>query len=100
MEDALQISGWGVALAYLLLLFPAGLMLLWGMPLLGRSVLAVVRMTVQLLLVGFYLQFVFDLNSAWLNIAWLGVMVLVADASILRGSGLRLWRFAGPMFLG
>ena len=45
---------------------------------LGETLIAVVRMTVQLLLVGLYLQVVFDLNSFWLNGLWLLVMIGVA----------------------
>ena len=55
-------------------------------------------MTVQLLFVGFYLQIVFRLNSAWLNAAWLLIMIAVADGSVIRGCGLRARRFALPLF--
>lgn len=62
------------------------------------TALAVVRMTVQLLFVGLYLQIVFNLNNFWLNGLWLVIMIGVADASIARGCGLRLSRFSGPLF--
>ncbi len=89
-----------LALAYALLIIPFGLLLWYRIPMLGRTALAVVRMTVQLLFVGVYLQFVFRANSPWLVAAWLVVMLVVADFSILRGSGLRLGRFLLPVLAG
>jgi putative ABC transport system permease protein len=65
----------------------------------GETVTALVRMTVQLLLVGLYLQVIFRLNILWLNAAWLLVMVAVADVSIVRPCGLKLRRIAWPVFL-
>jgi putative ABC transport system permease protein len=94
------ISPWALVSAYLMLIFPIGLILWWKLPLLGQMIIAVLRMTVQLLFVGLYLQFVFALNHPLLNVAWLIVMIGVADVSIIRGSRLRLRRFLTPMFLG
>ena len=89
-----------LAAAYALLLLPLGVMLWWRLPLIPRMLLAVIRMTVQLLLVGLYLQVVFELDHPALNLLWLGVMIAVADAAILRDSGLRLRRLALPLGLG
>jgi len=89
-----------LALAYALLIIPFGLLLWYRIPMLGRTAVAVVRMTVQLLFVGVYLQFVFQAKSPWLVAAWLVVMLVVADFSILRGSGLRLGRFLLPVLAG
>lgn len=86
-----------LAAGYLLLLIPLGLMLWYRTGLVGMTVAAIVRMTVQLLFVGFYLQVVFKLNSVWLTMAWLVVMIFVADVSIVRSCRLRLRRFAVPL---
>ena len=72
-----------LALGYALLIIPFGLMLWHRIPIVGRTALAIARMTVQLLFVGVYLQFVFKLNSPWLNAAWILVMIGVADFSIV-----------------
>ena len=56
-------------------------------------------MTFQLVFVGFYLQFIFDLNSPLVTGAWILIMIAVADVSIARGSGLRLKRLAGGLFV-
>lgn len=98
MNDA-PITLWGVAAAYGLLGIPLAILLWVRVPLIGRLLIGAARMTVQLLLVGFYLQVVFDLNNPWLNVAWVLVMILVADASILRGAGVRFRKMALPLFV-
>ena len=94
----IEIGPWQLAAAYLLLAFPFAIMLWYRIPILGDTVVALVRMTVQLLFVGLYLQVIFELNILWLNAAWLLVMVTVADVSILRSCSLRLRRLALPLF--
>lgn len=84
--------------AYILLLIPLGLMLWLKLPLVGQTLGAVLRMTLQLLFVGFYLQFIFALNSLWLTGAWVVLMIAVADLSIAQGCGLRLSRLAAGLF--
>ena len=88
-----------LAAGYSLLLAPLAFLLWYRLPLFKDSLIAVVRMTVQLLFVGFYLQVVFEWNNFWLNAGWLLVMIAVADASIVRGCGLRLARFTLPVFI-
>ena len=94
-----SISMWGIAAMYGLLIIPFGIILWARLPMLGQAVLSIVRMSVQLLFVGVYLQVVFNLNNPWLNLLWLAVMVTVADGSVLKGCGLRLGKLAGPLFL-
>ena len=88
----------GLAACYLLLLLPLGAMLWLKIPLIGQTVVSVARMTVQLLLVGFYLQFLFELDDWRLTTLWLVVMIVVADVSILRGTHLCVRCFAAPLF--
>lgn len=95
---ATDIGWWALGGAYLLLAIPLGVILWLRVPILGGTLIAVARMTVQLLFVGFYLETLFRLNNAWLNLMWLLVMIGVADVSILRGCGLRLRRLAAPVF--
>lgn len=95
----LEIGNWPLAAGYLLLSVPLGVILWLRLPLLGPTLTAVARMTVQLLFVGFYLQFIFRLDNLWLTAAWVLVMVAVADISIVNGCGLRLSRVAGGLFL-
>jgi putative ABC transport system permease protein len=50
--------------------------------------LSVVRMTVQLGLVGLYITLLFDLNHPAVNFAYLLVMIAAANYSVLRNAGL------------
>lgn len=78
---------YGIAVLPWLLLRAAGLRLsrdLW---------LSVVRMSVQLALVGLYLKYLFAINAPALNVLWIVVMLVVADVTILRRAGLRVRHF-------
>ena len=99
MMATIDISWPGMAGAYLLLLVPLAVLLWQQVPIVGRVGIAVLRMTVQLLFVGIYLQVVFTFDNAWLNCAWVIVMIVVADVSILRHCRLRVRCFGWPMFV-
>ena len=90
----------GLAICYALTLIPLAIILWLELPLLKATVIALIRMTVQLLLVGVYLKVIFDLDNVWVNAAWLVIMILVADASIVRRAGLRVRYFLMPVALG
>jgi len=96
--EALDIGTTGLVLGYALLIFPLAFILYYRVKLLKSLTVSVLRLTIQLLLVGLYLQVVFKLNAWWLNLAWLGVMLLAADASLVNASRLKLPRFALPIF--
>lgn len=88
----IDISPIRLALAFLMAVIPLGAMLWLRVPLIGRTLAALVRMTVQLLFVGLYLTVVFDLDHPGLTLLWLAAMVVVADFSVVRSCGLRLSR--------
>ena len=97
--DNAPIQIWGLVAGYGLLIIPLGILLWARIPLVGKMLIGGVRMTVQLLLVGFYLQVVFKFDNHWLNAAWVLVMLAVADISIIRGTGLRVQKLALPLFI-
>ena len=97
MNDT-PITLWGLAAGYGMLIVPFTILLWTKAHLTGRLITALIRMTVQLLFVGFYLQVVFALNEPWLNLLWLLVMITVADVSIIHGANLSLRQLAGPLF--
>jgi len=98
MNGVVEIGVWHLAASYLLLAFPLAIMLWYRVPMIGETVVSLVRMTVQLIFVGLYLQVVFRLNNLWLSAAWLLIMVSVADVSIVRSCSLKLRRIALPLF--
>jgi putative ABC transport system permease protein len=99
MNAAEPIQLWGLVAGYGLLIIPFAILLWCRLPILGRLSISIVRMTVQLLFVGLYLQVVFRLNNLWLNSLWVLVMILVADVSIIRGAGLAVRKLALPLFI-
>jgi len=100
MENAaLDIGTIGLLLGYLLLIFPIVFILYYRVRLMKQLTVSVLRLTIQLLLVGLYLQFVFRLNAWWLNLLWLLVMLVAADISLVNSSELVLSRFLFPIFV-
>lgn len=99
MKPIIDIAPLNLAIGYLLLLVPFAIILFQRIPILGKTGIALARMTVQLLFVGFYLEFLFTYNSPWLNTAWLIVMLSVADLSVLNSCGLKIKVFALPVFI-
>ncbi|GAA4898878.1 ABC transporter permease [Ferrimonas pelagia] len=86
MQSIIEISGWQLAAFMTVILIPLAINAHFRLAL-GRDMLiAVARMTVQLLLVGLYLQFVFERDSALLNTLWLIVMIFVGASSILSSA--------------
>ncbi|HBS88877.1 MAG: ABC transporter permease [Bacteroidetes bacterium GWF2_38_335] len=64
------------------------------------TLIATVRMSVQLFLVGVYLKYVFEWNNPWINSAWVMIMVIVASLSISDRTKLKHRFFFIPNFIG
>jgi putative ABC transport system permease protein len=78
-----------MALLYGLSLLPWLLLWLIGLRLSRDIGISILRMSIQLTLVGIYLKMLFSLNNPWFNGLWILVMLLVADWSILQRAGLK-----------
>lgn len=94
------ISPFGLMAVYAMLLVPGALFLLFRLPLLKDTALAVLRMSVQLALVGLYIELIFSLNRWWLTLLWLLIMLLVANGTTLRRAGRRELRLFPHTFFG
>lgn len=68
-------------------------------PLIASSTAAFTRMSVQLLLAGIYLKFLFHYDKLWLNLLWLIIIFTVATFTILHRSEFALKKFFLPVFL-
>ncbi len=84
---------------YGLLLVPAGLIWYFRLGVLYRLAVAVVRMTVQLTVVGVLLIYWFRWDNSGLNLLWVLAMVGFAAGSAIRNSGLQLRPFFFPVFV-
>jgi len=62
-----------------------------------RMVYVIIRMFIQLTLVGLFLQFLFERNDPLLNCAYLTVMIVVAGFSALKSTGLSFSKVGIPI---
>ena len=79
---------------YALMLVPLAVFFYLRLGLIRDTLLALGRMTVQLLFVGLYLKYLFQLNNPLASLLWVALMLLVANLSILNKAGLK----RGPFF--
>ena len=81
---------------YALLLLPLGILLHLRLGIARALLIGVTRMSVQLLLVGLYLKYIFRLNNPVVSLLWVAVMLVVANLAVLEKAGLRrrvfFWR--------
>jgi len=84
---------------YALMLIPILILWYYKTGLVKDTIFATIRMTVQLLLVGVYLEFFFELNNIYVNISWVLTMLIIATFTIIRRSGLQFKFFFIPVFL-
>lgn len=94
-----DISWPSLGLGYILLIIPFAFLYLFRTGLVKETMIAIIRMTLQLFLVGVYLEFLFRLNNPWINIAWVIIMILVASNATTRRSELQARLFFLPVAL-
>jgi putative ABC transport system permease protein len=85
-----ELSILDLAIIYSLLAVPVAILLAYRIPLVRKTLVAIVRMSIQLALVGFYLRYIFEWNNAFVNFAWVAIMILVANANVLGTAGLNV----------
>ncbi|MDD2404336.1 MAG: ABC transporter permease [Victivallaceae bacterium] len=84
MNQNIELSYTGMAAAYLLLLPVLLLSMRYKLVIVRDTLWAVGRMSLQLLLVGLYLRYIFQWNSLWINLLWVLTMSAVASWTTLR----------------
>ena len=81
---------------YALMLVPLAIFFYLQLGIIRDTIFSMLRMTVQLILVGLYLKYIFQLNNAFVSLLWVVIMLLVANLSILSKAGLKrrlfFWR--------
>lgn len=83
----------GMIIVYSLLLIPLSIFLKFKINLIKNLLVASLRMTLQLFLVGLYLGYIFELNNIYINFLWLLVMLFIANRHILKSSNLSVSPF-------
>lgn len=97
--ETVDISVFALSIAFLLLLIPIILDKVFGLGFLKPLFGSIIRMSVQLLLIGIFLKYLFIWNNAALNILWLAIMILVAVLSAINSSSMNPGKVLLPIFL-
>jgi len=98
VSEQITIWGIGILLAFFIPIVISNRII--GLNINKEMIISVARMIVQLLLVGIYLQFLFQWNYAWLNILYIGIMVVVSAMTIIKSCKLKRSRFFLLLFAG
>ncbi|MFR9649356.1 MAG: ABC transporter permease [Rikenellaceae bacterium] len=96
---AIDISYTQLGVGFLLLLIPTMILLKYRVRVVKRMYIAVLRMVVQLTLVGLYLDYLFEWNLWWVNTLWLIAMASVATFDMLRTVKLERGRHFFPIIV-
>ena len=99
VNGAVDIGYFALSLSALLLVFPIAISIIFKLKMVKSWLYSAARMAVQLLLVGLFLGFIFDLNRPIINIGWFLVMVAVATGTIIYRSNLRVTMLLVPAFV-
>ena len=70
MEKVIDINYLELFFGYALMIIPVIVLWHYKTGLVKDTIVAILRMTIQLLLVGVYLEYIFKLNSSAVNIFW------------------------------
>jgi len=93
-----DISWFRLSIGFLALVIPAAILIHYRTHLFSNLVIATMRMTLQLLFVGYYLEYLFRFNNPWLNVGWMLVMIVVSDIATIDRSGMNLRPLFIPVF--
>lgn len=96
----MDISLSSLAIGLLLLLIP--LFFLWKLRtgLVRATLVAALRMIVQLFLISIYLRYLFEWDNPWLNTLWVIIMAVIATHTLGERTRLRRTLVAVPAFVG
>ena len=99
MIGAQDLSGFSMFMCGIMLLVP--LLGVWYLKLgIARNLfVSTLRMVVQLILIGFFLEYIFKYNNWLINLSWFLVMITSAVFSVIKNSDLKLNHFVLPVLL-
>lgn len=99
MNGAQDLSILSMVMSAVLLLIPILVLWIFKLGIIKNLLVSTLRMAVQLLLIGFFLEYLFRFNHWAVNIGWLISMITVAMFSVLKNSHLRVSHFAYPVLV-
>lgn len=87
--EIIELSWWQLGIGFLILIIPAYILWKFKTGLNKKLWTATLRMTLQLLFVGYYLDYLFEYDNPWINMGWILLMVVVADLATIDRSELK-----------
>lgn len=99
MNAAKDISWLDLSVGYMILVIPVLIFYYYKTGLIKPTLIAVTRMSVQLYLVGLYLEYIFELNNVWVNLLWVVVMIVIASFTAIKRTDLNIKLFFIPILL-
>jgi putative ABC transport system permease protein len=87
--ETVEISTSGMIFGFALLIIPIIISIAADLKLVKDTIWSILRMSVQLFFVGFFLEYIFDKNNIWLNLIWLSLMFLTAVFSAVSRAKLK-----------
>ncbi|MCK5841436.1 MAG: ABC transporter permease [Candidatus Sabulitectum sp.] len=97
--ETLDIPILSLAVAFILLVIPVAISIRFRLKLVKPLFVSIVRMSVQLALIGVFLKYLFVWNNPFVNISWLTVMIVVAVFASVKSSSVKISRIFLPVFL-
>ena len=99
MENVIDINYFELFTGYALMLIPIYILWHYKTGLVKDTIIATLRMTIQLLLVGVYLEYIFKLNNSYINLGWVVIMLFISTYTVIQRSGLKFKLFFIPVLL-
>ncbi|MBI9059905.1 MAG: ABC transporter permease [Labilibaculum sp.] len=99
MKEIIDINIWSLALGFLLMIIPIAGFIYFKVKIIKETVIGVIRMLIQLSLIAFYLEYIFEWNNAYINVAWVAVMIFVGTFTTIKRAGLTYRYFVLPFAL-
>ena len=99
MNGIIDINYVELGLSILLLAIPIFLLKIYKIKLTGAILISTLRMLIQLSLVAVYLEFVFEMNSAYLNTLWVVLMIVVGVMTTIRRVAIKWKLFFLPLLV-
>ena len=100
MQNSVDITWWQLGLFSLTLLIPFFINYRYQLNIGKDAVIGLVRMTLQLCLIGWYLEYLFELNNLWVNLAWLSLMIFIGASAIINKAKLPKKKLFLPVISG
>ena len=99
MKTITDISVINLSLGFIVLIIPLAFLAYFRIRLIKDILISAIRMIIQLSLVALYLEWIFELNSAWLNSLWVLLMIFIGIGTSIKRVGLNWKFFLIPLFL-